>query len=90
MVESGGIEVKAISLREALRQFSEIDLLKVDIEGAEYDVFAHATPEILTKVKNILMEVHDPNKIDWFEKVLKQNAFTVEWLNPQLLRARKV
>lgn len=90
LVESGGIEVEAVSLQEALRDVPVVDLLKVDIEGAEYEVFAHVTPETLAKVKNILMEVHDPSKINWFETLLKQNGFAVEWLNPQLVRARKL
>ena len=89
LVASGGIEVEAVSLNDVLKDFSIVDLLKVDIEGAEYDVFAHASPETLAKVKNILMEVHDPVKVDWFTRLLKQNGFAVEWLNPQLLCAHR-
>ncbi len=39
--------------------FERIDILKVDIEGAELDIFAHDAAEWLPKVNFIIVETHD-------------------------------
>lgn len=47
-----------------------IDLLKVDIEGGEYDLFYNSIDFINKKVKNIFIEVHDidrKNNMDVFK-----------------------
>ena len=36
-----------------------VDLLKLDIEGAEYDVLYGAAPETLARIREIRMEAHD-------------------------------
>lgn len=36
-----------------------VDLLKMDIEGAEHDVFVSASPELLRRFKRIAVEYHD-------------------------------
>jgi len=35
------------------------DLLKVDCEGAEYDIFTHTSPETFAKIRAIMMEYHE-------------------------------
>lgn len=42
-----------------LTHTSDVDFLKVDIEGSEHDVFANAAPEILRRFKRIALEYHD-------------------------------
>jgi FkbM family methyltransferase len=39
-----------------------IDFLKLDCEGAEYDILFGATDELLAKIKTISMEFHDMKK----------------------------
>jgi FkbM family methyltransferase len=58
IVERGGIEVPAMTLDEivASHGLSSIDLLKVDIEGAEEAVFAHGT--YLGCVQHVIVELH--------------------------------
>lgn len=52
--------VRTISLADLLdsQDVDHVDLLKCDIEGAEYDVFLPATNETLSRISEIVMEVH--------------------------------
>jgi len=54
--------VQSFSLSEFLEKTgtSHCDLMKVDIEGAEYDVFMHAEPVLKAGIiRNIALEIHD-------------------------------
>lgn len=54
-------EVKTISLNDIVKEFdiNRIDLLKVDIEGYEYELFENLTDQfILDKIGNIFLEFH--------------------------------
>ena len=55
------IEVDCINIKEILDQHNKIDLIKIDIEGSEYEVM----PEIIKnkdKIKMVLCETHgNPN-----------------------------
>ena len=60
--------------------FDEIDLLKIDIEGAEKEVFgAPNVDEWLSKVKVLVIELHDRMKrgcsYEFFKAVSKYNWF---------------
>src|SRR5262245_37112358 len=61
-VEAGqsSLSVKTASLDDIVRQhaLSEVDLLKLDCEGAEHDILEHAMPDPLSRVRRIAMEVH--------------------------------
>jgi FkbM family methyltransferase len=50
--------VKTTDLRHIVEPIQRIDLLKVDCEGAEYDVFSPAAEDALRKVRAIRMEYH--------------------------------
>jgi FkbM family methyltransferase len=54
-------DVTATDLSTVLQQsgFSEIDILKIDIEGSEKVVFAKNYEGWLSKVKNLAIEIHD-------------------------------
>jgi FkbM family methyltransferase len=55
----GGVKVRAVSIHSLMEQFrlSEIDLLKVDIEGSEIEVFG--TCDWLRFVNAMAVETHD-------------------------------
>ncbi|WP_158516592.1 FkbM family methyltransferase [Scytonema hofmannii] len=55
------ITVEGISLESFMKkcQIQSIDLLKVDIEGAEIDLFNSINDETLCKVKQLTVEFHD-------------------------------
>jgi FkbM family methyltransferase len=54
----GDMVVESISLKDELMKFPQIDMLKMDIEGAESDVMMDIKPE-LSRVQNMFIEYHD-------------------------------
>jgi FkbM family methyltransferase len=58
---SNTIEVKVFSLHDLLAhlEWSRVDLLKVDIEGAEIGMLAACANEVLERVSKITIEFHD-------------------------------
>jgi len=66
-----------VSLRTLLNiaGHEEIDLLKLDIEGLEYDVLEHSMSE-LNRIRRILVEAHlNACSIPKLDKLLKDNGF---------------
>lgn len=55
------LEVPALSLQTMMKrqQIDHIDLLKLDCEGAEYDILYQAPDDILQRVSNMSIETHE-------------------------------
>ncbi len=66
------IEVQSTRLDDYVKDIDEIDMLKIDIEGTEYDVL-NSHRKILNKVNNISIEYHPTkgNKIDKITSILR-------------------
>ncbi len=64
------ITIETLSLQEAIKQnhLNTIDFLKMDVEGAEYDILFSTPPEIIKKIRYLAMEWH----------VLKNSKFGVK------------
>lgn len=79
--QKGRIRVAAVTLAEILsgHDLERIDLLKMDCEGAEYEIFYRSAPEILARIGRIVMEVHaGPQKdqnIAALEDFLRKHGF---------------
>lgn len=58
---AGGVAVPAITLQHALQnlELEQVDLLKLDCEGAEYAILFNTQPETLRRIRRIVMEYHD-------------------------------
>jgi len=58
---SNTISVNCITLENALDRlaFSTCHLLKLDCEGAEYQILMDAAPQVLERIQRIVMEYHD-------------------------------
>ena len=58
------ITVPCITLTDIIQKndLRSIDLLKVDCEGSEYDIFYHTAPELIRRVARMVIEVHDVDK----------------------------
>ncbi len=54
-----------------------IDFLKVDIEGAEFEIFRNS-PSWLMAVDSINVEIHDGDRIDEIGSALRSSGFIVE------------
>lgn len=72
------IDVSSISFREILEKETEIDMLKIDIEGAENNLFRE--PNLpLYKIKNLFLEYHsykgELQELHTILKCLSENNF---------------
>jgi len=80
---TGQIEVSALSLAALLDSYSldHCDFLKLDCEGAEYDILFQSDDELLQKVDRICMEVHDGmtaySRLD-MQKFLEGKGYSVK------------
>jgi len=77
--QTGTDTVKAISLDDLIGQFGPIDLLKIDIEGAEYEVLG--ATQRLGDVHEIVGELHvnsrDDHRADCLVELLSNSGFDV-------------
>ena len=55
------VKVKAISLAQVLAQheIDMLDIMKLDCEGAEYEVLMNSSVEVFNRIDRIIMEYHD-------------------------------
>ncbi len=55
------LTVPCVTLTDIIQQngLQTIDLLKVDCEGSEYDILYHTAPELIQRVRRMVVEVHD-------------------------------
>jgi FkbM family methyltransferase len=76
--EGPGIESNTVSLDDILDHIKKVSLLKIDAEGAEYEIIMNSKK--LNKIKNIVGEYHDnytdKKSKDLFE-FLEKNNFTI-------------
>jgi len=77
--------ILGISVDELMKKYKldKIDLIKIDIEGAEKDLFENATPWI-GNVQNIIVELHD-RKTPGCSRAFynNTNGFIDEWYRDQ-------
>lgn len=66
-------KVKTINLETALNSFKNIDLIKMDCEGAEFEIFPSLSIDFFEKIDEIRMELHGP--FDEFTASIKCNSF---------------
>ena len=77
-VQSSGEAVAATTVPKLIEQYSlgRIDLLKMDIEGAELDVFRGNASQWLPKVDMVIAELHGPAITDEVCAILKAQGFS--------------
>lgn len=70
-------EVPAVSLAELFERHAieRCDLLKIDVEGAEYDILYSAPRELLGRVERIHGEYHDVERDDPRSRIERFTAF---------------
>lgn len=84
-VVSGGADaytVESITLQDLVGEIGRIDLLKMDIEGAEYGVILETQPSILRKVDRLVAEIHllsqqDRERFPMLTKALKSSGLEI-------------
>lgn len=50
------LDVKKISLERAITEAGHVDLLKIDVEGAEYDLVLNSRPSVFDGVDRVVLE----------------------------------
>ena len=77
-----GIIVKTLTLSALKKQekLKQIDLLKMDIEGGEYDIFENLSATDYLGIKYIILEYHEDKerRRKDLEKILRENGFGVQ------------
>ena len=81
---SAARSVAAITLGEAVAGsgFPSVDMLKVDVEGAEEEIFVNPALEALGLVQALMIECHPPaaeRLANLIEPVLDRSGFRVSW-----------
>jgi len=76
-------EVECISLQDIFEKYElkKIDFLKMDCEGAEYEIIMNAKSSILNKIQKISMEIHEeivPYRKEVIIENLKKHGFNVK------------
>lgn len=85
-------KVYSITLKDifAMNNFKKINYLKIDAEGAEYDILLNTPSEVIRKVDKIVLEYHDylnhNHTCNDLEKYLKRNGFKVKVCGNALVR----
>jgi len=89
-------EVETITLSEIMSSynFTNFDLIKIDIEGAEYEVIYNAPKDVLRSISFVTMEAHEideeKNNPQHLKKFLEANEFAVNLKDRFYLIARKL
>ncbi|MFN3216144.1 MAG: FkbM family methyltransferase [Acidimicrobiales bacterium] len=83
------VDVATTTLTDLLNEIGQVDLLKIDIEGAEFAVFEHTSDEMLRRIRRIAGEIHpvhgDADAIvkqlegAGFDVTLKKGPFHEPW-----------
>ena len=79
----GTSTIEGVGVADLLREFSweRVDLLKMDIEGAELEVLSHGTEEWLDRVTVLAVEFHFQRVGCWelFCRIRDQGRFALKW-----------
>lgn len=74
--ENDGIEIKIVPFSKIIEDVKNVDVLKMDCEGAEFEAILSCPIETIKKIKVMAIEFHrDPSSIIDY---LKKNDFSVE------------
>ncbi|OGM17101.1 hypothetical protein A2V56_00015 [Candidatus Woesebacteria bacterium RBG_19FT_COMBO_42_9] len=79
----GKVKVESRTLEEIFEQekIDRCDLLKMDCEGAEFEILLNAPPDVLRRIRRIALEYHDGvtnHDHKDLSRFLRANGFTVE------------
>jgi FkbM family methyltransferase len=70
---------ETVTLASSFSQM-DIDLIKVDAEGAEWAVLEGAEP-ILARIKSWVVELHDPSRKEELERWFISRGYSIRWLD---------
>lgn len=76
------VKVKAVSFKNLINKIGEIDFLKLDCEGGEYEILESLSKKEFEKIKKISMEYHnyEDKKGEDIAEILKKNGFKIRFI----------
>jgi len=84
----GTIQVDCLSLADVITEntLNRIDLLKLDCEGAEYNILLGSEPDTLARIQRIVMEYHDngPHNHTELVELLQRQGYQVRTIPNQV------
>lgn len=85
------IQAPVTTLDELVRTYGKIDLLKIDIEGAEFSVFENLDSDVFNQINAIVGEIHlEYGTISSVVDKLEAEGFRVYAFNPPLCAKKDV
>ena len=88
VAENGSTEVISITLEELVHELGRIDLLKMDIEGAEYDVLLGTECGTLRRIAKIVLEVHEETPAQRQKRQLLLKHLKDCWTSVEILKPK--
>lgn len=86
------IKIQTITLSDLVDSYGKIDLLKIDIEGSEFDVLLNAPGDTLNNIDKIVGEMHLWEKgfseLNRVTKKLEESGFKAKVLKPPIFYYR--
>jgi len=74
-----GMKVPSAPLSEYVPRSGVVDLVKVDVEGAEWLVLKGAEP-VMEQIKRWMIELHDLNREKELDSYFRQHGYKTSWL----------
>jgi FkbM family methyltransferase len=74
-----GMEVPSGRLSDYVPKDCVVDLVKVDVEGAEWLVLKGAEP-VMPQIKRWMIELHDPTREKELDSYLRQYGYRTSWM----------
>lgn len=85
--ENTGYYVPTITLQEIVETYGKIDLLKIDVEGSEFNIFKELSKETLNKIKAIVGEIHlEYGELHPIINILEGAGYKVWYFHPPLIK----
>lgn len=75
-----GLQVKTVTLDTLLKREDNVDLVKVDVEGAEWEVL-EGSKEVLPKIRRWIVEVHHLEQKGRIAKWFEDKGYATTWLD---------
>lgn len=82
------IKVSTVTLDSLLRTSIGADLIKVDVEGAEWRVL-NGAKKVMDKIKSWLIELHESTRKTELEELLTSFSYMVRWVDDTHIYAWK-
>ena len=77
----GGLtSVQATTIDSLLQPYEEVDLVKLDVEGAEFDALTGAS-DSMNKIRSWLIELHDQEEKSKLQRHMTTNGYNLLWLD---------